>query len=141
MNDVVCLRLGSSELLMARFIAETSKYITVSWPMVVTQVQIAGEQQGEVLNLKKWFPFDPDQIIDIPKDHIIAITGVSSSYEQYWYNTVAFQMIYVEPQAKNNVSALNRKLEEYNNVANINFAKAIEAYKDSIPTEISTEVH
>jgi hypothetical protein len=137
-SDILYLRLVNGEHVAAKYVADSNEYLTVEWPMLVDQRSVDGTP---AINLIKYLPFNTEQYIDFMKNHIIAMSVVNTAFAQYYYNSVHYHTLHVQPQTDLNLVQINKTLESVLSDDNQKFIDAMKEHEDKIPDTLSTSVH
>ena len=137
-SDILYLRLVNGDQIAAKFVADSDHFLTVEYPMLVDHRSVDGTP---AINLIKYLPFNTDQYLDLQKSHVVVMSVVNTAFAQYYYNSVHYHALHVQPQTDANLVEINKTLESVLSDNNQKFLDAVKKYQDQIPDTLSTEVH
>jgi hypothetical protein len=137
-NDVLYLKLVNNEILAGRYVSDNDEYLTVEYPMSLENKQIDGVS---AINLIKYLPFNFEQILILKKNHIIAMTNVTMEFARYYYNTIHYQAVFIQPHTEASMNQINLSLETVLSKDSQEFSEAMKFYQKRIPEILSNRVH
>ncbi len=129
---IVYLRLVSGEQVVAQLlggITEEIDHYIFRYPMLIENQNIQGMP---ALNLSKYLPFDPRQILLLKKDHIVCISLTHETFCRYYENAIQYQENFLEPQNQANLERVNEHMEFALSDSNRQFTETMMKYKDKI---------
>jgi hypothetical protein len=132
--DILHLRLINNDQIAARLLDNNEDSITVEFPLLIETLAVDGITG---INMSRYMPFDYQQILMLKKDHIVAMTETSEEFAKYYYNTIHYQSLYIQPQTDKSLKKINEKLEQVLSDDNQEFLESVKRLRDRIP-EIPT---
>lgn len=140
MSEVYHFHLINREQIAGRVSLTDDQHIVIEFPMIVENKIVEGMS---AINLSKYLPFaaQEDQFITLKRDHIVSMTPATVNFTNYWYNSVQFQLIYMQPQIEANMVSINKSLEQVLSGDNQKFLDALKKYELRMPTETSEKLH
>jgi hypothetical protein len=92
-----------SAFLVGRLIEETDAEIILHFPVVMT---IGVDEEDELgVNASKWFPFAEDDVVQIPKESIIAVATPKKNILDYYHRFVQLMPELTDDTLENKVLA------------------------------------
>ena len=135
---ILHLRLIDRSQIVSRLYDEDEAKFILEYPMLIDHKNVNGTQ---AMNLVKYMPFNMNQIIEIDKSKVIAAAEATERFIKYYYNSIHYQALYVEPQTEENIDRINESLEAVLAADNQQFINAVRKYQDRIPDLLSDSQH
>jgi len=139
-GDILFIRLINGEQIAARYVDEEIQegYLKFVYPMLIEHKDAGGVS---AINLVKYLPFNTEQVLILNKMHIVSMTNVTTSFAQYYYNSVHYSELFIQPQTDSNLLQINKTLEQHLSDDQQQFTSNIRKFAHRIPDNISTKFH
>jgi hypothetical protein len=103
-------RLCNGDEIIAEFVGETETEIQIKRPMVVSEVT-ENKSNISTIVLSKYILFDDNKVFSISKNHVITKTNILDEIKKYYYNSLEYNTLFVEPSVLNEISKVNQMME------------------------------
>jgi|SRR5688572_18897742 len=139
-NTIVHIHLVSGMQIAARYFRDSDDLLFVEYPMLIEEKDVNGIP---AMNLIKYLPFtsDNEQVLILKRDHVVSISPVTTTFSDYYYNTIHYNALYIQPGQDNTMAQMNAKLKTVLSKDSQDFAETMNKYRDLIPDTISTKMH
>jgi len=141
-NVILHIRLINGEQITARYHSDDNdtQTLIVEYPMLIEEKDVNGVP---AVNLVKYLPFtgETEQFLLLKKDHILAISPVTHEFSKYYYNTIHYNMLFVQPNQEGNMRQINANLKMVLSKDNQEFLDAMKKHQNQIPGIISDKMH
>jgi hypothetical protein len=141
-NTILHIRLINGDQITARFHSDDidTDTLILEYPMLIEEKDVNGVP---AVNLVKYLPFtaENEQVLLLKKDHILAISPVTNEFCTYYYNTIHYNIVFVQPHQDTNMKKINANLKTVLSQDNQDFLDAMKKHQDKIPGNLSEKMH
>lgn len=104
-NTIVHIKLTNDKELFGILRTEMDEQrFIIDFPMEVIETT-AGSSTA--IKLSKYLPYSSDQRLYLESSKAVSVNEVSNIFKEYYYNSIHFQMLYIEPQIIKNMEEVN----------------------------------
>jgi|SRR3990170_2774093 len=130
------LRLVNGDELIVELSGSTDNTVLVKKPMLVSEVTDSKTKLSTIV-LSKYIMFD-DTDISLSKNHIVTQSNVLDEIRSYYYNSIEYNKLFLEPAIKNELAKVNHIMK--NMIRMKSFPGRVEEnFKEKIEKIIETE--
>jgi hypothetical protein len=108
------IRLINSDEIIGELQETTNDNIIIKKPMVVSEITDPKTNHTNVV-LSKYVLFDNNEDVTLSRNHIITMTGVLKEIGEFYYNSIEFNAIHLEPKIVSNIASVNQNMRNYLN--------------------------